>query len=239
MIAVIAVLAAILFPVMARAKDAANGSSCLSNMHQVGSATSLYIYDWDNTWFGAVQVDPLPGFADQRPWIGYDNNNGPTDGNGYSGRVNQPAVNPARPGAIDPYLKDRSAILCPNKPRESQTALALNGWKRNSESDPEFGPAMETAQKVNGLMSATGVNNASIERPAETLTVWEHDAGAPMCNFLQPPSWTVGPPNDPDLLRHFNLLHGDGTNTVWADNHVRRMVYRALRREYFTVLKSK
>jgi prepilin-type N-terminal cleavage/methylation domain-containing protein/prepilin-type processing-associated H-X9-DG protein len=47
-IAIIAILAAILFPVFARAKDAAKQSACLSNLRQIGTAFSMYLGDEDD-----------------------------------------------------------------------------------------------------------------------------------------------------------------------------------------------
>lgn len=48
-IAIIAILAAILFPVFAQARERARGISCLSNMKQVGTATTMYLQDYDET----------------------------------------------------------------------------------------------------------------------------------------------------------------------------------------------
>ncbi len=47
-IAIIAILAAILFPVFARAREAARASSCVSNMNQIGKAFKSYITDWED-----------------------------------------------------------------------------------------------------------------------------------------------------------------------------------------------
>jgi len=44
-IAIIAILAAILFPVFARAKNAARDSKCISNLKQIGGAMALYLGD--------------------------------------------------------------------------------------------------------------------------------------------------------------------------------------------------
>ena len=52
-IAILAILAAILFPVFTRAKQAAKQSSCLANMHQLGLANGLYATDSDDTNVGA------------------------------------------------------------------------------------------------------------------------------------------------------------------------------------------
>jgi prepilin-type N-terminal cleavage/methylation domain-containing protein len=44
-IAIIAILAAVLLPVFARAKDSADTSTCISNMHQIFQATMMYVGD--------------------------------------------------------------------------------------------------------------------------------------------------------------------------------------------------
>jgi prepilin-type processing-associated H-X9-DG protein len=47
-IAIIAILAAILFPVFARAKEAAKQATCLSNLKQIGTGIHLYMSDFDD-----------------------------------------------------------------------------------------------------------------------------------------------------------------------------------------------
>ncbi len=46
-IAIIAILAAILFPVFARAREKARQASCLSNLKQIGTASTMYFGDYD------------------------------------------------------------------------------------------------------------------------------------------------------------------------------------------------
>ena len=46
-IAIIAILAAILFPVFARAREAARRTSCASNLRQLGLAAHMYAQDYD------------------------------------------------------------------------------------------------------------------------------------------------------------------------------------------------
>ena len=48
-IAIIAILAAILFPVFAKAREKARQTSCLSNLKQMGTATAMYVQDYDET----------------------------------------------------------------------------------------------------------------------------------------------------------------------------------------------
>ena len=49
-IAIIAILAAILFPVFAQAREKARQISCLSNVKQMGTASTMYVQDYDETW---------------------------------------------------------------------------------------------------------------------------------------------------------------------------------------------
>jgi prepilin-type N-terminal cleavage/methylation domain-containing protein/prepilin-type processing-associated H-X9-DG protein len=47
-IAIIGILAALLLPVLGRAKEAARSTACLSNLHQIGIALQLYVQDNNN-----------------------------------------------------------------------------------------------------------------------------------------------------------------------------------------------
>ena len=49
-IAIIAILAAILFPVFAQAREKARQASCQSNLKQIGTATMMYVQDYDETY---------------------------------------------------------------------------------------------------------------------------------------------------------------------------------------------
>jgi prepilin-type N-terminal cleavage/methylation domain-containing protein/prepilin-type processing-associated H-X9-DG protein len=246
-IAIIAILAAILFPVFAQAKASAKQIVCLSNMKQIGTASMMYLSDYDDYWFPAAKYEPLAGFAPQKMWIGYDNNNFGIDG-GYYGHVYEQALNPERPGAIDPYLKNDAVKRCPMMKGEWQMAMAINGFTpaygsayysvNPAAAGNEYGPAVKTYTFIGGVFDFTGANDSEVQKPAETILAWEHLARVPMCNFLQTPNWLTGPPDDPALREHFNFLHRDGTNTIWCDGHARRMMYGQLRRPMFSIRKD-
>jgi len=53
-IAIIAILAAILFPVFAKAREAARGTTCKSNLKQIGLAINMYKQDYDELLAGHV-----------------------------------------------------------------------------------------------------------------------------------------------------------------------------------------
>lgn len=248
-IAIIAILAAILFPVFAQAKAAAKAIACMSNMHQLGLASMMYLNDYDDMWYPCLtQSDlPQPGFAPQRSWIGYDNNNAP-EANGEYGNDDLPAVNPIQPGLIDVYLKNQGIKRCPALPPTWQTGYAVNGFTEALPSDyystnpeakgQEFGPTNKLEVMQGSMLVALPASDSEVEQPSVTLAMWEHEATVPLCDFLQQYDWFGSPPNLDVTREHFHFLHGAGCNTLWADGHSRKMQYGQLRRPMFSCIKS-
>jgi prepilin-type N-terminal cleavage/methylation domain-containing protein len=60
-VAILALLAALLFPVFARARDQARKATCLSNLRQIGLAFHAYVQDYDGTY---------PDTGDPYLWVG-------------------------------------------------------------------------------------------------------------------------------------------------------------------------
>ncbi len=59
-VAILAILAALLFPVIAAARERARATACLSNVRQIGLAHSLYVEDWDEAlphWYQARSTE--------------------------------------------------------------------------------------------------------------------------------------------------------------------------------------
>jgi prepilin-type N-terminal cleavage/methylation domain-containing protein/prepilin-type processing-associated H-X9-DG protein len=72
-IALLAVLAALLFPALASARERACETTCLSNLRQIARAQLLYIGDWDGQfphWFIAAPTRPAP-FGNFAFWTEY------------------------------------------------------------------------------------------------------------------------------------------------------------------------
>lgn len=63
-VATMAVLAGILYPVFARARETARRTSCLSNLHQLAAAHHLYVQDYD----GVLPAWYQPGANGLIPW---------------------------------------------------------------------------------------------------------------------------------------------------------------------------
>ncbi|HAZ62569.1 MAG TPA: hypothetical protein DCZ72_03015 [Armatimonadetes bacterium] len=94
-IAIIAILAAILFPVFAKAREKARTASCASNLKQLGNAMRMYVDDYD----GLSVSCAISGSS--------------------------PAVMPERQGAradwtdhLYPYVKSGAVYVCPSSPTD-------------------------------------------------------------------------------------------------------------------------
>jgi len=109
-IAIIAVLAAILFPVFSSARAKARSARCLSNMQQIGQAIELYVQDnhgFYPTWsISHPRVpDPAADAANAGGWV-------------FTGS------DPNAPGpgivtwdiSIGSYLREESLLVCPDNP---------------------------------------------------------------------------------------------------------------------------
>lgn len=83
-VAIIGILAALLFPVFGRARENARRSACQSNLKQIGLAFAQYTTDWDEHY--------MPGLLD---------NQGYGVGIGWAGQ-------------IMPYIKSTEVFLCPS-----------------------------------------------------------------------------------------------------------------------------
>ncbi len=64
-IAIIAILAAILFPVFAKARQAARASSCQNNLKQIGTALNMYSQDYEETYPTNKRVSSDTAFTPQ------------------------------------------------------------------------------------------------------------------------------------------------------------------------------
>jgi prepilin-type processing-associated H-X9-DG protein len=87
-IAIIAILAAILFPVFAQAREKARAITCISNMKELGLATLMYTQDYD-------EHTPFGEWSNGTGWQGW-----------YSGWA----------GLIYPYVKSAGVYVCPDDP---------------------------------------------------------------------------------------------------------------------------
>jgi prepilin-type processing-associated H-X9-DG protein len=100
-IAIIGILAAILVPVIARARDSALRASCASNLSQIGKALHMYASDWDGyaPCYTTGAAFP-PGHA-----------GGGQDAGSQTGAMS--ATTKELKAAYEPYLKNDKVWFCP------------------------------------------------------------------------------------------------------------------------------
>ncbi|MBI5833367.1 MAG: DUF1559 domain-containing protein [Armatimonadetes bacterium] len=89
-VAIIAILAAILFPVFAKAREKARMSSCQSNLKQIGLAVAQYLQDYDHKY----------------PWNDDVNNASTMLETHWNGWVSN---------GLQPYIKNFQIFVCPSK----------------------------------------------------------------------------------------------------------------------------
>lgn len=104
-IAIIALLAALLFPVFARAREQARGTVCLSNIKQIGVAMHLYLADYDEAYPMNRLPDAMhsPAGCTASPGSSYPLSN-----------LEDSSLNWRR--VMQPYIKSRAAMICPSNP---------------------------------------------------------------------------------------------------------------------------
>jgi prepilin-type N-terminal cleavage/methylation domain-containing protein/prepilin-type processing-associated H-X9-DG protein len=101
-IAIVGVLAALLLPALAQAKQAAMRARCASNLRQLGLAARLYWDDHDGHSFEYLSAATNGGSI---YWFGWLQDEGPGEG--------QRAFDPTL-GALYPYLLGGNVELCPS-----------------------------------------------------------------------------------------------------------------------------
>jgi prepilin-type N-terminal cleavage/methylation domain-containing protein/prepilin-type processing-associated H-X9-DG protein len=207
-IAIIAILAAILFPVFARAREAARATSCKSNLKQIGNAVLMYTQDYDEVLpFQANWGAQTPRF----PTNGQDLVN--TDNYGVVGDL------------VYPYVKNRGVFGCPstNKP--------TTGTNWRFEHDYGWNTAIFRGAALNATVG--GMALAEIQAPADSLftadTIWE---------WLQSGTWTEncggGYPAGPNnwggtAAGRFRSRHSGQLNVLFGDGHVKATKISQLR----------
>ncbi|MHB1457677.1 MAG: DUF1559 family PulG-like putative transporter [Armatimonadota bacterium] len=106
-IAIIAILAAILFPVFAKAREAARATSCLSNMKQLGTAFQMYMNESD-------QLLPVPHWEASRgnDW-GTEGYTGHAPVAWWGGTADY-IMNHTWRAQLEPYVKSGAIFKCPS-----------------------------------------------------------------------------------------------------------------------------
>lgn len=151
-ISIIAILAAILFPVFAQARESARKIKCSSGVRQLGMAVRTYAQDYDEqlpgTWDGAGGSGSTSGSGG---WMHFTNFLGPA------------TFDPSR-GCLYPYVKNGAIFQCPTDGSRNGNSYAINSLLSTPTGTPAF---------------YAGLSDAALSQPASTfLFVEEHEDNA-------------------------------------------------------------
>lgn len=159
-LAVMALLAGILLPVLARARESARKATCQSNLKQIGMAFQLYLNDYDAHY---------PCNGDPNLWMGR-NWRVPIQDYLPGGRMRS-----LPPGYRDSIqVKHSEVLLCPSDSR------AMQSWERTSYA---YAAAFfHSAQQMDGLASllanSTCANASAIVSALRALPTWAQNESA-------------------------------------------------------------
>lgn len=225
-IAIIAILAAILMPVFAQAREKARQASCASNLKQLGLAFQMYVQDYDETlpmltFTGAAGVSqPNNGGAWRWGWL------------------------------VLPYVKNFDIFECPSDKTDYAPPGQL-GYRDRANPNwgyffglfPSYGynadvlaPAADGSSPV--PLPSIGKSLAAVGRPAEVPLLVESTwspASSPTTIVLgyyrvyPPPFWTGNPPLTGTSFGRCWPRHQGQANVAFVDGHVKPLTVGALR----------
>jgi prepilin-type N-terminal cleavage/methylation domain-containing protein/prepilin-type processing-associated H-X9-DG protein len=219
-IAVIAILAALIFPVFSRAQESGRATSCLSNLRQIGTAVTLYLQDYDETY-------PMSRLPDATHGLGGCTSVTPPQS--PSDALEGSSVNWKR--VIAPYVKNLSVFQCPS----NSYAWSVGGYHGVSGDETNF------AYPQSQWLAASYAYNGSFfheaippcihgEPRVRPRFLTEIDAPAGLILLLESRytypdlgNWFIGSPAPDNPTRGAFQSHNGACNFLFADQHAKRV----------------
>jgi len=227
-IGIIAVLAGIIFPVFAKAREKARSTKCQSNLKQIGQALEMYAADWDQR---------LP---DSQPcyWLSDCTKNEAAEWKpSKSLSERKTALELSWEGALIPYTKSWDVFTCPSQPElcyeQGKSGYAYNGTFWSGVQSP-CGGIVGTADSTSGLDGYRKVT--SIEDPGNTIMVTDSPStGKPEIDGGDDTTGKLCPSQYPDDEKP-HARHNSGFNALFADGKVKWL--RSFQDYQFTIEKD-
>ena len=197
-VAIIAILAAILFPAFARARENARKASCLSNLKQIGLGWLQYSQDYDEK----VMRLSTAGTGKIFYWWG-----------SFDGATFRPGE-----GLLQPYMKSEQVQACPSFDNKLRAVVGLTGYAYNNSflSPSSYGPA-PTYTEIPRAVSLAEIQVPSLTAAFADAARININSGTPVLEgntYLSTPS------------SGYPALHGRHNgmaNVLWVDGHVKAM----------------
>jgi len=208
-IAIIAILAAILFPVFARAKEAAKKTACLSNLRQQGMAQQMYLGDYDDRLPDRRDLkQSLPG--GYRPWTSWP----PSDPrSGWTLIV------------FEPYMKNKDLGKCPSVEGLFGTLIQVN---QPIDTTPKPAKTNYWMWRFDSIANPVPLDNLWGKSPEQAVSDLQQ-AGNPQVGFpegvadveiMVDPYFPRTIPTVPDELKG-KSSHFGGRNRLFLDLHAK------------------
>ncbi len=215
-IAIIAVLMAILFPALNRAREQGRRAVCLNNLKQLALAWIMYADENDDRIVNGEAAGSSNGMAStpssgihkgEKWWVGGDCAGGYMAGDQLAMETQILAI---KNGALYPYTKKETLYRCPTGVRGEMRTYSIgdsmNGLRRDGTYSGNVGARV--GKTVLWIKNRTELVSPG---PAYRLVFLDEGRITPdsyATHYLNQRWW------DPPFVRH-----GDGTNVAFADGH--------------------
>lgn len=207
-IAILALLAAILFPVMARAKESAKKTVCLSNIRQLSFGLGLYVTENNDT-FPASAEDPSSGLP---YWFPGDNM--------PLGFID-PAEKQNWGAGILPYVTNRDVFVCPSARLDTSPVFGVvpapggnASYMYNGAVSRKSFSQISSASRLVVLHGSSRTTRDAYVQPtpfgtqdAKGEVFFDTVHGVPVCNGID--------------IDKAGSVHSSGDNYIWADAHAK------------------
>jgi len=208
-IAIISIIAAILLPVFAQAREKARQIVCASNSRQLGMAFLQYFEDNDEI---------MPGTA-----AGGDSGVGATGGWIFFSAYTQDgsgSVFDATRGSIFPYVTSKAVYICPDdgNAQKSGDSYAYNSCLTSPSAEAASGPGFMWPGKSLSVVTSPSGTLLLAEEGTHTLfsTTTTNDG---LFNMNSTPGYDVNA---------YTTRHTNGSHALFLDGHVKWLTYNLL-----------
>lgn len=202
-IAIIAIVAALLFPVYSSAKAAAKKTVCLSNLSQIGKSMLIYMIDNDDLFPNGV--DPVDKFRPQI-WAGYP---------GWQAQI---PYMPLMQDLLQPLIRSKDVFHCPS---DQGSFVVENQFPLDLPSTPSYFSTFGTSYNYRTELTFRRISQSSMQWPAYTNVMFDaagHWHGSGRAVQTTDP-WRTA----------YQLMRDYRYNVLYCDMHVKSVSHDSLR----------